>query len=136
MWPTSFRDVVGKMNIDFLGDSFSYVFPVSMLIIVLLLYFRIYDRLLTIIGVDLYIGMGEPLKQDKEYQDRLKEGQMLIRNGRRKRDRGRSRRQSAGSSSSNSNRIRSESKQTRWSSSGRIGAARGRYEQIISDGGV
>ena len=25
MWPTSFRDVVGKMNIDFLGDSFSYV---------------------------------------------------------------------------------------------------------------
>ena len=90
---------------------------------------------MTIIGVDLYIGMGEPLKQDREYQDRLKEGQMLIRNGRRKRDR-RSRRQSAGSSSSNSNRIRSESKQARWSSSGRIGAARGRYEQIISDGGV
>jgi len=139
MWPTSFRDVVGKMNVDFLGDSFVYVFPVSMLGIVLLLYFRIYDRMLMILGVDLYIGMGEPLNQDKEYQDRLKEGQMLIRNGRRKRDRGRRRLQS--SNTNNANRNQSESYKSRRGSSsssksGRLGAARGRYEQLMADGGV
>jgi len=84
MWPSALKDFIGEMNVDFLGKSFSYVFPISMLVVVLLLYFRIYDRFLMILGVDLYVGMGEPLSRGAAYNEKLREGQMLIRNGRRR----------------------------------------------------
>lgn len=123
MWPTALRDVVGQMNVDFLGESFTYVFPVSMFGVVLLLYFRVYDRILMLLGVDLVVGTGEPIGRGSEYDDKLQEGQMLIRTGRRKRDRRQRRVVSRDSSSARA--ARDETKRSRhWTRATRYGNKR------------
>lgn len=99
MWPSAFKEFIGEMNVDLLGSSFSYVFPISMLVVVVLLYFRIYDRFLMLIGVDLYVGMGEPISRGPAYTEKLREGQLLIRNGRRRKAKNGSSSSSAGKSS-------------------------------------
>jgi len=130
MWPTAFRDFVGKMNVDVLGDSFAYVFPLSMLVIVVLLYFKIYDRFLTLLGVDLYVGMGEPLSKGAEYLERVKEGKMLVRTGRRKKERV-ERRRDTGSRGPRASVTKEDSA---WTRSGRVGGERrGGYAQLSDD---